>query len=814
MPAYLPIVSKFDGKGIDEAEGALSRLGAAATAAAAVAVAAVTGIAVASVREFAKFDSALNQSIAIMGDVSETMREDMSDAARQVAKETTFSAEQAAESFFFLASAGLDAEQSIAAMPQVAKFAQAGMFDMALATDLATDAQSALGLTSDDAAENLENLTRVTDVFVKANTLANTSVEQLATAFTVKAGNALKQLGKDVEEGAAVLALFADQGIKGEAAGTLLSNTLFGLTDRARESAADFKALGIEVFDAEGNMKNMADIADDFTVALSGMTTEQQVNTIAQLGFNKQARTGLLALLGNADAIREYEGALRDAGGTVEEVADKQLLTLTGQFELMKSAVSDIGIEIGGILAPILTDLMTNLLPIIEYAAPLFIQFFQNLAPYLQGAVDLIGKFGEGLGQGGGLQEAFGSFAELRVKIFDAIIEALPAILEGLSAFIIQAVDFLTNTMLPAFLDNFEMIATAALEVFQLAFPMIIDALVVIIPKLIHAIADMLPQIVRTIVDMIPTLLNTAVTLFLSLVNAVVEILPELLDAIFGMLPEIVDSVMDMLPAIITAGIELFNGLIQAVIKVLPQLITQIIAMLPVILDTIIEMLPELIEAGFDLFMGIVEGLLDALPEIIEAVIGMIPQIVTAIMNSLPKIIVLGLEIVRGLIKGIIDNAPRLIREAIGSLFTMMQNSIKDRFGIRSPSKVFAGYGSDMIDGLALGLESGAREVGDAVAAIGAATDAAFETYGGTINAEAAITGGLTSGMIAANVAMTPDFVVPSGGAATATGNTAPIVNYITVNAGMGADGNRIGEQIVNEILRFERSSGRVFARA
>lgn len=39
--------------------------------------------------------------------------------------------------------------------------------------------------------------------------------------------------------------------------------------------------------------------------------------------------------------------------------------------------------------------------------------------------------------------------------------------------------------------------------------------------------------------------------------------------------------------------------------------------------------------------------------------------------------------------------------------------------------------------------------------------------------------------------------------------------NYsITVNAGMGADGTRIGEQIVNEILKFERSSGRVFARA
>jgi hypothetical protein len=40
--------------------------------------------------------------------------------------------------------------------------------------------------------------------------------------------------------------------------------------------------------------------------------------------------------------------------------------------------------------------------------------------------------------------------------------------------------------------------------------------------------------------------------------------------------------------------------------------------------------------------------------------------------------------------------------------------------------------------------------------------------------------------------------------------------NYftLTVNAGMGADGSEIGQTIVNEILKFERSSGQVFSRA
>jgi TP901 family phage tail tape measure protein len=390
MAINLPIVTKFSDKGIKDAETALGKFGKFAAGAAAAATAAVVGIAVASVKEFAKFDSALNQSIAIMGDVSETMRGEMSDAAREVAKQTTFSAEQAAESFYFLASAGLSAEASIAAMPRVAKFAQAGMFDMARATDLATDAQSALGLTSDNAATNLENMTRVTDVFVKAATLANTSVEQLATAFTVKAGNALKVLGKDVEEGAAVLALFADQGIKGEQAGTLLNNTLFGLSDRAREASAQFEELGIEVFDTDGNMKNLADIAEDFTVALSGMTTEQQVNTIAQLGFNKQARTGLLALIGNADAIREYEGALRDAGGTVDEVANKQLQTFSAQMELLKSRVFDVFITIGSALVPVLLDLVNAFAPLIDEIAPHLEAFFVALAPLITQAGEFI----------------------------------------------------------------------------------------------------------------------------------------------------------------------------------------------------------------------------------------------------------------------------------------------------------------------------------------------------------------------------------------------------------------------------------------
>ena len=166
-----------------------------------------------AVQEFTAFDDKMTQSLAIM-DTTVAQQQAMQDAALQTSRTTRIGAEQSAEAFFFLASAGLNAEQSVAALPQVAKFAQAGMFDMATATDLATDAQSALGLTVAGAQQNLENLTRVTDVLVKANTLANASVQQFSEALTSKAGSALKVVNKDIEEGVAVLAVFADAGVE------------------------------------------------------------------------------------------------------------------------------------------------------------------------------------------------------------------------------------------------------------------------------------------------------------------------------------------------------------------------------------------------------------------------------------------------------------------------------------------------------------------------------------------------------------------------------------------------------------------------
>jgi TP901 family phage tail tape measure protein len=300
---------------------------------------------------------AMNRSLAIMGDVSKAMRKEMTSAAIDVAAATTASSEEAAKAYYYLASAGLDAAQSLKALPEVAQFAQAGNFDLALATDLVTDAQSALGLSSKDAAKNVRGMVKVSDALVKANTLANASVQQFSEALTNKAGAALRLLNKDISEGLAVLAVYADQGVKGAEAGTALGIVLRDLQTKSIKQAKAFESVGVRVYDASGNMRNMAAIVADLENAMAGMSDQQAKSTLLMLGFSDKSVSFVQSLIGSSEAIKNYEAALRSAGGTTAEVAAKQLTPFEKSWSALSAAVDRLAAAMGENLSPLIEKL-------------------------------------------------------------------------------------------------------------------------------------------------------------------------------------------------------------------------------------------------------------------------------------------------------------------------------------------------------------------------------------------------------------------------------------------------------------------------
>lgn len=374
----------------------------------------IVGLGAASVKAFASFDAAMTKSEAIMGDLSDAMRSGLEATARDVGKTTTFSATQAAQAYEFLASAGLTAAQSMSALPVVAKFAQAGALDLADATSFLANAQSALGLRSQDAATNMQNMSRVSDVLTKANILADGSVRQFAEALTNKAAAALRLVHKDVEEGAAVLAVYADQGTKGAEAGEKLNIVLRDLQTAAVKHGGAFKELGVSVYDSAGNMRGMAAIVGDLEKALAGMSDQQRKATIMTLGFQDRSVSALNSLIGFSGAIRNYETQLRSAAGVTDDVANRQLKSFAAQMDLLWGRVSDVGITIGKALVPALTagaGALASVLPLVETLANAFGALPVSLQIVATGFAGMVAAAGPALYLAGSLTRAAGDLA-------------------------------------------------------------------------------------------------------------------------------------------------------------------------------------------------------------------------------------------------------------------------------------------------------------------------------------------------------------------------------------------------------------------
>lgn len=734
---------------VDDANGRLGKLGSAAGLAAKAVGAAALAIGAVAVREFAKFDSAMQKSVAIMGDVSDTLRNDMADAAREVAKTTTFSAEQAAESFFFLASAGLDATASVAALPKVAAFAQAGMFDMALATDLLTDAQSALGLAiRDDGVANMQQMVRVSDVLVKANTLANATVQQFSEALTNKAGASMRSLNIDMEEGVAVLAVFADQGIKGSQAGTTFNATIRGLTQGVQKNADEFRRLGIEVFDSSGALNSMAGIVGQMETALGGMSVEQQRAELSSLGFTEETLAGTLALIGNSEAIAEYERQLRIAAGTTDEIATKQLGTFVNQLGLLKSIFQDVAIEIGSVLVPVLGGLVSFL----QDKGPQISAFAENAGEKIGAFIEFVGGkatefktfFDERLREPvDAVREAIGTFVDFASGKLGEFAGAVPGAVKAFTDFIAEVRGLaddpqalgrrLGDALVNAFVVALDQVSTLAGRLGE-AFKQLIQrvdffaigansvaALILFGLGFVTAVLDFstwLGPVLTAIRNNLPTILFAALTIALApaaVAGRVAKILGKI--PLAGRFIAFVVTALNRMGAAMRDRIVLVfqsfgQGFSNAIANLGPGIIARFV--------TFIRAIPQALTRMFDdLALGAASGFARFGTAVANAIVNLVTKFRELLsfllkpFTNFGKTLIADLRLVGrmaidALVKGIGSMAGVLGR-AVSSMARSVIDGFKNVLKIKSPSKAFMGIGKDAMEGLALGLSGSER---------------------------------------------------------------------------------------------------------
>ena len=313
--AYLKLNTQGFDSSLDQSQGKLSRVGAAlGKGLAVISGAAVTGlIAVgkASISTGKQFDNAMSTVAATMGKTVDEIQ-DLRDFAQEMGSKTAFSATEAAEALNYMALAGYDANKSMEMLPNVLSLAAAGEMDLARASDMITDAESALKLETGEAA-------MMVDQMAKAASSSNTSVEQLGDAMLTIGGTATLMSG-GTDRLATVLGILADNGIKGSEAGTHLRNMLLKLSSPTKEGAEAIEKLGLEVFDSEGKMRDMQDIVLDLGNAMSTMTDEEKIKNISAI-FNARDIAAVNALLNTSTKRWDELGAtIKDSANASQKI--------------------------------------------------------------------------------------------------------------------------------------------------------------------------------------------------------------------------------------------------------------------------------------------------------------------------------------------------------------------------------------------------------------------------------------------------------------------------------------------------------------
>ena len=583
-----------------------------ATVAISAAATATTAFAATAVKSGMEFDTAMSQVAATMGKTVDEITE-LRDFAQEMGRTTAFSATQAAEALNYMALAGYDAETAMSTLPTVLDLAAAGGIDLAYASDMITDTQSALGLSLD------ETITLV-DQMAKASSKSNTSVQQLGEALLTVGGTA-KNMAGGTNEMATVLGVLADNGIKGTEGGTHLRNMILRLSAPTEKGAKVLDDLGVAIFNAEGEMRSFADIFPELNAAMSDMTDEEKTLAISEL-FNLTDLSAANALLATStERWEDLSAQIGEAEGAAGAMATTQLDNLAGDITLFKSALEGAQIAVSDQLTPSLRELVA---------------FGSSAVSSLTEAFTT-----------GGFEGAVGELGNILASGITSTVTNAPKL--------INIAISLIRTLLDGLKKNAKLLATGAVEIVTT----LIDGIADMLPDFIElglellialgeGISENIDKVLDTVTEMllkiidiltnpntIGRMVDVAITLVLALADGILEAIPKLISAVPTIIKNLVSALSENTPKLIQAGIDLLSALVQNI---------------PAIIDAIVEALPDIIQGLIDglLNADTLEQMMTAGIDLLMALVEDIPTIIAAFWRATPRIIM-------GLIEALTD---------------------------------------------------------------------------------------------------------------------------------------------------------------
>lgn len=676
----------------------------------------VGSIGTAAVKVGMNFEAEMSKVASISGATGDEFQK-LIDKAKEMGSKTKFSATESAQAMEYMAMAGWKTQDMVDGLKGIMDLAAASGEDLALTSDIVTDALTAFGLSASDS-------THFADVLAKASSNANTNVAMMGETFKYVAPVA-GALGYSVEDCSVAIGLMANSGIKASQAGTSLRQMLSRMAKPTDEAQAAMDKLGVSLTDSAGNMKSLDTVMGDLRNGFKGLSKAEQTQLAASLA-GQEAMSGLLAIVnasdGDFDKLKNSIYNCKDAAANMAAVAQDNL---AGQITSLKSKAEGLEIAFYGSIQEPLKELASVGVKALEdlnnaYSSNGFVGFINeigNKVPLLQSFTDAIAGLAEktkgmstdelmnlgktaavlaGAGpaislfgsQIGNVQSAVSGFS----GITTGVLSELGKLSKGFKSATKSAANFRKD-----FTGSLKGFGSAVTGPFQVLTPKLsatvgkIGKVVSSVPgkiggavgKIGSAIASKIPRITSAfsllgdtagylgawggqIGSALQGVLGTVagfIPSFVGLMNfgAVAAVVVAGLGLVYSQFGTQIDQILLLAQ---TKGPEIISNFGAGITAALPGLISSGATLILGLMNAITANLPSLISVGASIIATLVSSLGAQLPQLIPAAVQMILTLVESLISNLPQLITSGLQLMEGLAQGIANAIPQVAAKA------------------------------------------------------------------------------------------------------------------------------------------------------
>lgn len=268
---------------------------------------------------------------------------------RHLGATTSYTTSQVADLMVILAQSGKNAGQIDKMTASVMNLAKATGTDAAESAGILSDIMGTFHIDAKKAAH-------VADVLTKTASASNQTLADLGEGFK-GIGAAAFTAGQSFETTAAMLAMLANEGLRGSAAGRGLRSGLLKAITAGKSTLDKF---GVSIKNANGEMRDMPDILRDFNHAIRNLDDDKKLEAIDD-AFGKIGLTAAAILGNNAKKANQFRGELEKLKDTAKDAAGDMLGGIEGSFAKLMSRLESIALVIGNRLIPIINKLIKTI---------------------------------------------------------------------------------------------------------------------------------------------------------------------------------------------------------------------------------------------------------------------------------------------------------------------------------------------------------------------------------------------------------------------------------------------------------------------